>query len=161
MTLGQAGAIASLAGALISLLGLAIAIWQIMKLRGETRAAQEASEGTRLLLQRETTSMNLVRVIERIEGLKELHRNEEWPRALDRYPEIRRTLIDIRVRHPQMNDEQRSCLQGVSNIIGQIGRTVEMAATTNPQDEEGQFNQLLSDAQETLSEIESQLSQSN
>ena len=74
--LDDAGSIASLAGLAVSLVGLVIAIWQIMKLRGETRAGNEAAAETRRALQRENAGVNLTRVNERIEGLeglKELH----------------------------------------------------------------------------------------
>ena len=83
--LDNAGSIASRAGLAVSLVGLTIAIWQIMKLRGETRAANEASAETRRALQRDIAGINLTRVNERIDGLidglKELHRRNEWDRA--------------------------------------------------------------------------------
>ena len=72
--LGDAGSLASLAGLAVSLGGLAIAIWQIMKLRGETRAAAQASAETSRMFRREIAGLNLTRVNERIEALKELHR---------------------------------------------------------------------------------------
>ena len=100
--LTEAGSVASRAGLVVSLGGLGFAIWHILRLRGETRAAREAAEEARRAMSRETARMTLTRVNERIEGLKELHRNGEWYRALDRYPEIRRMLIDIRIRHPEM-----------------------------------------------------------
>ncbi len=70
MTLEGAGSVASLAGVVVSLVGLAIAIWHIMKLRGETRAARESSEETRRALERENAGINLARVNERIDALR-------------------------------------------------------------------------------------------
>jgi negative regulator of replication initiation len=93
--LTEAGSVASRAGLVVSLGGLGFAIWHILRLRGETKAARKAEEKARLAMSRETARMTLTRVNERIEGLKELHRNGEWYRALDRYPELCRMLIDL------------------------------------------------------------------
>ena len=124
--LSDAGGIASLIGVFVSLFGLGFAILQILRLRGETRAARQATEETRRAFARETTSISLARVNERIEGLKDLHRRSEWNRALDRYPEISRMLIDIRVRHPEMSDEQRTTIQKVAvTQLNEMGKTVE------------------------------------
>jgi hypothetical protein len=61
--------VASILGAVVSVAGLTVAIWQIMKLRGETRAAREAAEGTQRALLRETVSRSLIRANETTSGL--------------------------------------------------------------------------------------------
>ena len=58
--LGDAGSIASLAGAAISLLGLGFAILQIAKLRGETRAARVAAEAAERAIGRELAITELL-----------------------------------------------------------------------------------------------------
>ena len=158
--LSDAGGIASLIGVVVSLVGLGFAILQIWKLRGETRAAREAAEKTRKAVDREIASISLARVNERIEGLKELHRRSEWNRALDRYPEISKMLIDIRVRHPGMSDEQRTIIQKVVTELSGMGRAVESTDGEVPQGEAQRFNLQLSDDQLSLAEIESELQQS-
>lgn len=158
--LGDAGSIASLIGVFVSLLGLGFAIAQILKLRGETQAAREAAEETRRALGREIASISLARVNERIEGLKDLHRQGEWNRALDRYPEISRVLIDIRSRHPGMSDEQRTTIQGVIAQLNEMGKVVESADGGVQREEAQRFNLQLLDDQLALSEIESELQQS-
>ena len=100
--LGDAGSIASLVGLIgvpISLIGLIIAILQIRKLRGETRAARQASEATRRAVSRDLVLGDLIRISERIQALKELHRRDEWAQALHLYPELQRGLITIRSRY--------------------------------------------------------------
>ena len=72
-----------------------------------------------------TASMTLTRVNERIDGLKELHRNNEWKRALDRYQELRRMLIDIRVRHPHLSDQQRTTIQGLVSRLRDMETEVD------------------------------------
>lgn len=158
--LGDAGSIASLAGVVISLVGLGFAIWHILRLRGETRAAREAAEETHRAVSRETAGMTLTRVSERIEGLKELHRNGEWNRARDRYPELRRMLVDIRIRHPLLSDEHRTAIQEVVSRLLQIETEVESAGGVIAPGIVPNFNYRLSESQASLAEIESQLQQS-
>ena len=158
--LGDTGSIASLTGVLVSLLGLAFAILQIRKLRGETRAAREAAEETRRAVDREIASISLARVNERIEGLKELHRRNEWNRALDRYPEIRRMLIDIRSRHPGMSEEQRASIQNVVTSLGRMESSIERSKLSASQKQAERFNRQLYKSQSALTELENELQQS-
>lgn len=158
--LSDSGSIASLIGVLVSLFGLGFAILQILKLRGETRAAREAAEETRRAVDRETTSISLARVNERIEGLKDLHRQGEWKRALDRYPEIRRMLINIRVRHPVMSEEKRAAIQNVVTSLGRMESNIERSRDSVSQTAAERFNRELYKSQLALTELESELQQS-
>ena len=157
--LSDAGSIASLVGLAISTIGLGAAIWQIKKLRGETKAASEAVANTQRLFQTETAGLNLTRVNERIEGLKDLHRRGEWTRALDRYPDIRRVLIDVRVKHPAMSDQQRSTLQSVIVALGEMEAVVEGNESLTLEDRAAEFNRQLSEGQASLAEVESRFQQ--
>ncbi len=158
--LGDAGSIASLAGLAVSLGGLAIAIWQIMKLRGETRAAAEASAETSRLFRREIAGLNLTRVNERIEALKELHRTRQWDRALDRYRAIIDMLTEAKNRHPEISDAHTATLQGVISILGEIQAAIQGRTAADPQESPGEFNRKLSYAQSQLDEVQSQWRQS-
>jgi hypothetical protein len=80
--LGDAGNIASIVGLLVSLVGLGIAIWQLARLRGETRAAREAAEETRRAVARDLAISDISRINERVQALIEMHRRGEWNRAL-------------------------------------------------------------------------------
>jgi len=118
--LGDVGSIASLMGVVVSLVGLGFAILQIRKLRGETRAAREASEATRRAIGRELASTELTRLGERIDTLKELHRSRDRGRCLTGYPEIRDLLLEIRRRHPGLSDRERA------NVLRAIVQISEM-----------------------------------
>ena len=123
--LGDVGSIASLIGVAVSLLGLSFAIVQLLKLRGETRAAREASEATRRAIGRELASTELTRLGERIEAQKELHRSGDRPRILAGYPEIRNLFLEIRRRHPsQSGVDKRNILRAIAQI-GDIETIVE------------------------------------
>ena len=123
--LSEIGSIASVVGVLVSLLGLGFALLQLRKLRGETRAAREASEETRRLLSRDLVSTDLTRLNERIQGLIELHRSGDRRRALDRYPEIWDSLIRIRRRHPNLSEEHRRQIQNAVETITNMQRQSE------------------------------------
>ena len=155
--LTEAGSVASRAGLVVSSGGLGFAIWHILQLRGETKAARKAEEKARLAMSRETARMTLTRVNERIEGLKELHRNGEWYRAKARYPEIRRMLIDIRIRHPEMYDVQRNAIQTVVRRIARMENEVEGSGARFPEELGQRFNRQLTESQLSVSEIESEL----
>ncbi len=157
--LDDAGSIASLAGLAVSLGGLAIAIWQIKKLRGETRAANEAAAETRRALQRENAGINLARVSERIEGLMELHRRGEWGRALDRSSDIRRLLIDIASGHPEISEEQQAVLFQVVERLTRIGHAIEDSGGALDSSDAARFNRALAEDQNSLAQIGSQLQQ--
>ena len=123
--LSEIGSIASVVGVLVSRLGLGFALLQLRKLRGETRAAREASEETRRLLSRDLVSTDLTRLNERIQGLIELHRSGDRRRALDRYPEIWDSLIRIRRRHPNLSEEHRRQIQNAVETITNMQRQSE------------------------------------
>lgn len=116
--LGDAGSIASLTGVAVSLLGLGFAILQLSKLRGETRAAREAAEATSRAIGVELASSELTRLVERIEALKELHRNGDRARSLAGYPEIRNLFLEIRRRHPGLSGVDK---RNIVRAIAQIG----------------------------------------
>ena len=156
--LGDAGSIASMVGVVVSLVGLGFAILQIRKLRGETRAAREASEATRRVLGRELTGIELTRLNGRIQGLKEIHRGGDRLRALDLYPEIVGMLLDIRRRHPGLSDNQRMKIVQATTQISEMERSIETLEEEIPQETASQLNNALTVIQSTLlPELEDQL----
>ena len=142
--LGEAGSIASLAGLLVSLSGLGFALLQLSRLRGETRAAREASEETRRLLRRDSAGTDLTRLGERIQALIEMHRSGDRARALDRYPEIYRLLIEIRRNHPNLSEEYRRQLQeALATVRDMQGKLEGLAGSSIPQSTINNFNAAL------------------
>lgn len=164
--LGDAGSIASLVGLIgvpISLIGLIIAILQIRKLRGETRAARQASEETRRAVSRDLVLGDLIRISERIQALKELHRRDEWAQALHLYPELQRGLITIRSRYSGLSQvDSVKVWQGITRLqhIERIVEAVELARAEIPPQLVSEFNGQLTDIQSTLAELAIQLEQS-
>ena len=156
--LGEAGSIASIVGVVISLLGLGFALLQLSKLRGETRAARAAAEETRRLLRRDLTGADLARLSERIQGLIELHRDRDRVRALDRYPEIRGLLIEVRRQHPNLSEEHSRRIQSAIVMLIDIQNKVEGLTGDMSQEMVARFNQDLTELQSMLlPELEDQL----
>jgi hypothetical protein len=148
--LGEAGSIASLVGVVVSLVGLGFAIWQLAQLRGETRAAREASEATRKAISRELSSEELARLDERIQGLKELHRTGNRQGCLAAYAEIRHLLLEIRRTHPGLSDLERSDILRAIAQISDMEAAVEATDTEIPPDMTSDFNRKLTEFQSTL-----------
>ena len=148
--LSEIGSIASVVGVLVSLLGLGFALLQLRKLRGETRAASEASEETRRLLRRDLAGTDLTRLSERIQRLIEIHRTGNIERSLDHYREIVGLLQDIRQQHPHLSDEHRLKIQGALATLGTMQSELE-ACEGNPTPEMiSGFNSFLRELQATL-----------
>ena len=148
--------VASILGAVVSVAGLTVAIWQIMKLRGETRAARDAAEGTQRALLRETASRSLIRANERTSGLIQSLRDGNWERALFQDQDIRTMLIEAQ-GHPQMPDEDNETLKGIINTtLADISGALLIREPLN-EGQVGDFNRQLDNDHSRLTEIETRL----
>ncbi len=141
--LGEVGSVASIVGLLVALLGLGFALLQLSRLRGETRAARDAAEETRRLLRRDLAGTDLTRLSERIQGLMEMHRSGDRGRALDRYPEIQRLLIEIRRQHPNLAEEHRDRIQEAIATLRDMQSELERLEGNIPQPVIANFNSAL------------------
>ena len=148
--LENAGNVASIAGALVSGIALAIAIYHIIKLRGEARAAKNAAEEARRLLKRETTSTDLARLNERIQGLIDLYRTGERDRALERFTGIISLFIEIRRSHPSLSQEYRSQIQETITMLRNMQSELESADSEITLDVRGRSNNALTHLQTSL-----------
>ena len=148
--LAEIGSLASIAGLLVALVGLGFALLQLSRLRGETRAARQAAEETRRLLRRDLAGTDLTRLSERIQGLMEMHRSGDRGRALDRYPEIRRLLLEIRRQHPNLTAEYRLQIQSAVNALTNMQNQVEALTGEVPHEMSVEFNLTLSRYQANL-----------
>ena len=148
--LGNAGSIASILGALVSGIALAFAIYQILKLRGEARAAKEAAEEAQRLIKRETTGTDLTRLNERIQGLIDLIRAGDRERALERFPDIRNLFIDIRRHHPSLTSDHRSQIQESIATLRTMQSDLESLQDEMPVEMRTKINDDLTDFQANL-----------
>ncbi len=85
----------------VSLAALVVAVWQIRKTQSAAQsAAQAATEAREAVFQ--TMSMSeLAQAISLIELLKELHRNGDFSRALDRFTQLRQLITALQTRQKE------------------------------------------------------------
>ena len=158
--LGDVGSIASFVGVVVSLGGLGFAILQLIKLRGETRAAREASEATRRTVGRDLAIADVTRLNDRLQAIKEIHRDGNRRRALDRYPEIIELFLDVRRRHPGLSEEDRVRILRAIGDITEIERAVEPLEEVITPDLATSFNRTLTNLQTALlPELEDRLAE--
>ncbi len=143
--LGTAGSIASLVGAAISLLGLGFAILQLRKLRGETRAARDAAEAVERAVQRDLTISDLASLRENIQELKEAHRRGDRGRAFTGYRDVKSSLTNIELRHPNLTDELLERIRTALSAITEMELYTDSIEGSLPLEQISGFNRTLSE----------------
>lgn len=123
--LSEIGSIASIVGLPLSLIALVVAIYHLLRLRGETRAAREAAEEALSLYRSHLANTDLARLRERIQRLIELHRQGDVSRALDQYREIWEMFLSIRLRLPNLPGKLREEIQRAVEEITDMQSQVE------------------------------------
>lgn len=147
---GDIGSGASLAGVVISLLGLGFAILQIIKVRGEARAAREAAEAARAEIRRELTAVDLARLDARFNALKQVHREGDLRRALDHYIFVKESLRDILHRYPGLSERQKEKIRETISKLLDIESTAESLIGRISPEWAVEFNNLITTAQSEL-----------
>ena len=155
--LGNVGSIASLVGVVVSLVGLGFAILQIRKLRGETRAAREASEDTRRAIGRDLAIGDVSRTFEQVEVVKQALRERQWSRSLSLLPSVRRALISIRYRNPRLVQPQADKLQVAVGFLEHVEHSIDVNREGMADEAIDGFIQGLISLQTTIAELESNL----
>lgn len=144
-TLGTVGNIASLAGLVISLLGLGFAILQLRKLRGETRAAKAAAQRAEQAVRRDLTVSELASLREKVRELKDAHRRGDKNRAYGYYRDIASSLSDIEIRHPNLSDDLGARLRSALASIADMERFSDNLEAGLPREQISEFNFILSE----------------
>ena len=115
--LGEAGSIASLVGLPLTFAALLFAIYHLSRLRGEARAARDAAEEARGLLRRDLTIRDLARLRGRINHLIDLNRRRDTVLPLSCCQEIQELLLEVQLRHPNLNYESRQEIQRALSFL--------------------------------------------
>ena len=142
----------------VSLGGFAVAIWQIRKARSAAEAANTAATQARESLVHRLSIGDLARASSEIDRLKDLHRRQEWQRALDQYPRVRQTLVEVRTRVEEDAPETATAFQGAVAELAQMESAVERVRA-NPQRvlTPESLNRRLVSIQGTLDDLRSKL----
>ena len=113
--LNELGSIASIVGLPLSLIALVFAIYHLLRLRGETRAAREAAEEAQRMLRRDLTIRDIIRLRGRIRHLIDLNRRGDKILSLNLCQDIQDLFLDVQRRHPNLNNE---CQQEIHRALG-------------------------------------------
>ena len=111
--------------AIMAILGVPAAIWQSTRARGAAEAAHRSARDTRIRIARQLATVALSRLIAELDGLKELHRSEDWGRALGTYGRIRIELIALREEDLAVDTDGRKKLQRMIVFLSDIEERVE------------------------------------
>ncbi len=123
---GTIGNIASLAGVVRSLLGLGFAVLQLLKLRGETRAARKASESAERAIRRDSAMTDLALLYEKMQALKAICRSGDKTSALFWHRDILAGLLNVQRHHPRLTEGHLerilAALADIGNMERRVGR---------------------------------------
>lgn len=161
MTLGDVGSIASLVGVALGLPALLFAILQLRGLKGETRAAREASEATRRAVRRDLVIADVSQTFELVEAVKNALRERQWSQSLSYYPRIRRVLVSMRYRDPQLSQLETDKLVIAVEFLEHVEHSTDINRDAIADEAIQDFIQGLISLQTTLAEFESNLHRSN
>ena len=139
------GNAASLAGAVISLLGLGFAILQLRKLRGETRAAREASESAERAVRRDLTIGELASLREKVQELKDANRRGDRITIFACYRDVKSGLTNVELHHPDLTDSLRDQIRAALSAITDMERYTDSIEGALPLERLSEFNGDLSD----------------
>ena len=101
-----AGIIVGAIGLIVSAAAFIIAVWQIRKTQSAAESAARAATEAREVLSQVASISDLSQIIGQLDQLKELHRNQEWKRAMDRYSLLLRLLTEARASIPEAEKDE-------------------------------------------------------
>ena len=134
----------------VSAAALVAAVRQIRKTQSAAESAASAAREARDVVHHVSVVSDLSQISVQIELIKELHRNEEWTRAIDRYSLLRRLLTEARVRLPQ---ETHATLNVAIIQFREMEQNANKALADNAPISHSVFNNELVDLQQSLEVI--------
>ena len=127
-----------------------VAVWQIRKTQSAAESAAQAANEARDVVQSVTSISDLSQITVQMDMLGELHRNEEWTRAIDRYSSLRRLLTEARSRLP---DEAHTALNLAIIRLKEMEQDANIALAQGVQISYADYNNELIDLQQSLDVI--------
>ena len=153
------------AGLIATVVGLGIAIWQIIGARraaesaeNAASAARRASVETREAIHGVLTVSDLQRVIGYVQQIKSFHREQKWDICLNMYQVLRSSLKDIRARLPEPAAQYRLVLREAIDQVNAIENTLDVAVRSGSEFAASEdFNSILNEVQAKLEEMVSRV----
>ena len=133
----------------VSAAAFVVAVWQIRKTQSADERAADAVTEAREAGFRKLDISQLAQAIALIEFLKELHRNGDFSRALDRYAPLRQLITSLQTR--QTEEDKTSFGNAIIQLL-EMEKTVRDAVYTGKQVNPAQFDSTLLNIQQMLDE---------
>ena len=154
-----------LAGLIVTVIGLGIAIWQIIGARRAAESAEKAASAarrasveTREAIHGVLTVSDLQRVIGYVQQIKNFHREQKWDICLNMYQVLRSSLKDIRARLPEPAAQYRLVLREAIDQVNAIENTLDVAVRSGSEFAASEdFNSILNEVQAKLEEMVSRV----
>lgn len=127
MSLSDYGSIASIAGALIGVVGFSLTLMNVARTRSAAARAENSAQQVLRRVQLYDLLSDITQAISLVEELKRIHRLQDWKVTLERYAELKKVLIAIRDTSVDLTEEQQSQLQGAITNLSDIEDQVERA----------------------------------
>jgi hypothetical protein len=154
----RAGDLASIAGLVVSIVGFAFTLYNVVKSRTAAEAAEAAARATRKTLSTYDSIAAISAAIAAINDVRRLHRDAQWLLLPDRYSTLRQSLIAIRSGPVVLTGDQLSLLQSAIQLFAELERQVDRAIV-HPEraPDRVKLNQLVSAQSDRLTELLTQL----
>ena len=144
-----AGLVVGAIGLVVSATALVVAVWQIRKTQSAAERAADAASEAREAVFRTLDISQLAQAIALIEFLKELHRNGDFSRALDRYTPLRQLITSLQTR--QTEEDKTSFGNAIIQLL-EMEKTVKDGVSNGNQVDPAQFDSNLLNIQQILDE---------
>jgi len=140
------GGIVNGLGLVVSVIGFAVTIWNVVRTKRASERAEQAVTILRMALNRSDAIMEVSAAIAIMEEIKRLHRAGEWKVLLDRYTTLKRLLVSIRNPENHLSDEHVGSIQSAIQHFTDIEKKVErsLAAGTTDQKKVPKLNEIVS-----------------
>ena len=143
------GLVVGTIGLVVSIVAVIIALRQISRTRTAAKSAKSAADSAHEAMRLVASMSDLSQIINQMEYIRELHRTQEWVRAMDRYAPLRRLLTETKGRAPEQDQEvfNRATMQ-----LSAMEKEISEALDQNLQISSTKINATLSDIEQSLVE---------
>ena len=114
-----------LLGLALSAIGVFLAAWTLRKTRSAAEAAVRAVAELRDSLGRVDRIASCTAALALVNEIKRLQRSSNWDSLLDRYSDLRQSLVQIRGAKPSLSSEHQRAIQTVLAQSGIVENQIE------------------------------------
>lgn len=145
---------------IVSVAGLVLTVWTLMRADTAARAAREAVRELRKKLSTFDTALTLSSIIDSIKQIRELQREDAWSKVPSIYTTIRMSLAEIHSNNPALSESDREQVQNAATEFARIEERIETELRNDRKpDDMAQINQAISKCEAVFIAIRSKLRQ--